>query len=55
MHYTTLVAALLALAGGFVVLRWMPGKPKQAGPASDGDYEAELAILEKEVKLSREA
>ena len=28
MHYTTLVAALLALAGGFVVLRWMPGKPK---------------------------
>ena len=28
MHFTTLIAALLALAGGFVVLRWMPGKPK---------------------------
>ncbi len=36
MHYTTLVAALLALAGGFVVLRWMPGKPKaQAVPAGE--------------------
>ena len=30
MHYTTLIAALLALAGGFVVLRWMPGKPRPA-------------------------
>jgi EmrB/QacA subfamily drug resistance transporter len=28
MHYTTLVAAALALLGGLVVLRWMPGKPK---------------------------
>ena len=28
MHYTTLVAAVLALLGGLVVLRWMPGKPK---------------------------
>ena len=28
MHITTLVAALLALAGGFVVLRWMPGRPR---------------------------
>ncbi len=28
MHYTTLVAAALALLGGIVVLRWMPGKPK---------------------------
>ena len=36
MHYTTLVAALLALAGGFVVLRWMPGKPKAtAVPAGE--------------------
>ena len=30
MHFTTLIAALLALAGGFVVLRWMPGKPRKA-------------------------
>jgi predicted MFS family arabinose efflux permease len=28
MHYTTLVAAVLALLGGLVVLRWMPGKPQ---------------------------
>src|ERR1700722_10751352 len=26
MHITTLIAAALGLAGGFVVLRWMPGK-----------------------------
>ena len=28
MHIATLIAAVLALAGGFVVLRWMPGKPQ---------------------------
>jgi EmrB/QacA subfamily drug resistance transporter len=28
MHVTTLIAAALALLGGLVVLRWMPGKPK---------------------------
>jgi EmrB/QacA subfamily drug resistance transporter len=28
MHITTLVAAGLALAGAFVVLRWMPGRPQ---------------------------
>ena len=58
MHVTTLIAALLALAGGFVVLRWMPGKPRKAAQASDvraGDtaYEAELAILAEEVALNR--
>jgi len=52
MHITTLIAALLALAGGFVVLRWMPGKPRPAAEpaqAADRAYEdeAELAILEK--------
>jgi hypothetical protein len=37
------------LAGGFVVLRWMPGKPKPApeiSTASEGSYESELAIME---------
>jgi EmrB/QacA subfamily drug resistance transporter len=58
MHVTTLIAALLALAGGFVVLRWMPGKPQKAAqasdaPASDTAYEAELAILAEEVALNR--
>ena len=58
MHITTLIAALLALAGGFVVVRWMPGKPQKAAPAmdapaSDTAYEAELAILAEEVALNR--
>jgi EmrB/QacA subfamily drug resistance transporter len=58
MHVTTLIAALLALAGGFVVLRWMPGKPQKAAQASDARasdtaYEAELAILAEEVALNR--
>jgi len=58
MHITTLVAALVALAGGFVVLRWMPGKPRVAAQASDETasdtaYEAELAILAEEVALNR--
>ena len=30
MHYTTLVAAVMALLGGLVVMRWMPGKPAAA-------------------------
>ena len=28
MRITTLIAAALALVGGFVVLRWMPGRPQ---------------------------
>ena len=68
---TTLVAALLVLAGGFVVLRWMPGRPQPvtapaAAPApaqasaalaqasEDRAYEAELAILEKDMLESSE-
>jgi EmrB/QacA subfamily drug resistance transporter len=49
MHITTLVAAVLVMAGGFVVLRWMPGKPKpvaEIATASEGSYESELAIME---------
>jgi EmrB/QacA subfamily drug resistance transporter len=52
MHITTLVAALLVLAGGFVVLRWMPGRPRpaaQAEPAGGRAYDAELAILENDM------
>ncbi|MGH3237004.1 MAG: MFS transporter [Streptosporangiaceae bacterium] len=56
MHITTLVAALLALAGGFVVLRWMPGKPKREQAAQSGDltYEAELAIMEADMVKNAE-
>jgi hypothetical protein len=54
MHITTLVAALLVLTGGFVVLRWMPGRPAPvtepvadlAQASDDRAYEAELAIME---------
>ena len=49
MHVTTLIAAVLALAGAFVVLRWMPGKAKPAAEiatAGEGSYESELAIME---------
>jgi hypothetical protein len=56
MHVATLIAAVLALAGGFVVLRWMPGKPRPAAEiaaeiatASEDSYESELAIMEENV------
>ena len=52
MHITTLVAAVLVLAGGFVVLRWMPGKPRptaEIATASEDSYESELAIMEENV------
>jgi len=52
MHVTTLIAAVLALAGGFVVLRWMPGKPRRVAEiavASEDSYESELAIMEASV------
>ncbi len=48
MHYTTLVAAALALAGGFVVLRWMPGLPRTAEPgavAAGSVDDIELALM----------
>jgi MFS family permease len=49
MHYTTLVAAAMALLGGLVVLRWMPGKPAAApAPASGVTLEDELVLLAEE-------
>jgi hypothetical protein len=57
MHITTLIAALLAMAGGFVVLRWMPGRPRPitepvaVAAGEDVSYEAELAILEEQHML----
>src|SRR6516164_2875192 len=57
MHITTLIAALLAMAGGFVVLRWMPGRPRPVtepvavAVGEDVSYEAELAILEEQHML----
>jgi MFS family permease len=50
MHITTVVAALLALTGGFVVLRWMPGRARPVEQtaveqASESGYETELSIM----------
>ena len=52
MHATTIVAALMAVAGALVVVRWMPGRPRPAASAArdeDRDYEAELAIMEEDM------
>ena len=52
MHITALVAAAVALFGGFVVLRWMPGRPQQVpeiAAASEGSYGAELGIMEQDM------
>jgi len=55
MHITTLVAAVLALAGGFVVLRWMPGRPRpEIAAPGEGSYEAELAIMEEDMLKTAE-
>jgi len=64
MHATTLVAALMALAGALVVVRWMPGRAGQAAPAAheaepiapaqERDYEAELAIMESDMLKAAE-
>jgi EmrB/QacA subfamily drug resistance transporter len=55
MRATTLVAAALALAGGFVVLRWMPGRPRpvRATPpaGASGAADAELGILDENMAL----
>ena len=52
MRITSLVAALVAMAGGFVVLRWMPGRPGPAAEiaaASEDTYAAELGIMEQDM------
>ncbi len=49
MHITALVAAIVALGGGFVVLRWMPGRPRPAAEIGDAGVDsvaAELGIME---------
>jgi EmrB/QacA subfamily drug resistance transporter len=51
MHATTLVAAALALLGGFVVLRWMPGRARAARPVRARTVDDELAILEEQTML----
>ncbi|HTX27804.1 MAG TPA: MFS transporter [Streptosporangiaceae bacterium] len=57
MHGTTLVAALMAAAGGLVVVRWMPGRPRPAATAErsqDRAYEDALAIMEADMLKTAE-
>ena len=38
MHITTIIAAIIALAGALVVLKWMPGlQAADAAPVEVGD------------------
>ena len=43
MHVTTVVGALIALAGALVVVKWMPGKPATPDAVVDGEELRELA------------
>ncbi|HEX6447926.1 MAG TPA: DHA2 family efflux MFS transporter permease subunit [Trebonia sp.] len=46
MRLTTIIAAAIAVAGGLVVLRWMPRKPR---PTMDELHEAEIITAEREL------
>jgi EmrB/QacA subfamily drug resistance transporter len=51
MRVTTIVGAIVSLGGAFVVLRWMPGKPKVN---MDEIVAAEIAAAERDLALQRE-
>ncbi|HSZ41704.1 MAG TPA: MFS transporter [Trebonia sp.] len=55
MRITTIVAAVIALLGGLVVLRWMPGKPRPTMDAMEAEIAAEIAAAEAEVAAGAEA
>jgi EmrB/QacA subfamily drug resistance transporter len=46
MHITTVIAAAISVAGGLMVLRWMPGKQR---PTMDEQVAAEVATAEREL------
>ena len=50
MHVATSVGAAIALLGAFVVLRWMPGKPKVS---MEDIVAAEVAAAERELEARR--
>jgi len=49
IHITTVVAALIAVAGAAVVLRWMPGRQRQAVAAEDVAVAQEVAEADREL------
>jgi EmrB/QacA subfamily drug resistance transporter len=51
MHVTTLVAAVLALAGGLAIMRWLPGRTR---PNIEEQVAAEVAAAERELSEQRE-
>ena len=51
MHITTLVAAGIAVAGGLVVMRWMPGRQR---PNIEELVAAEVSAAERELAANRE-
>ncbi len=53
MRITTIVGALVSLLGAFVVLRWMPGKPK-ANVDIEEIVAAEVAAAERELAARRQ-
>ncbi len=53
MRITTIVGAAVSLVGAFVVLRWMPGKPK-ANVDIDEIIAAEVARGERELAAARQ-
>jgi EmrB/QacA subfamily drug resistance transporter len=55
MRITTIVAAVIALLGGLVVLRWMPGKPRPTMDAIEAEIAAEIAAAEAEAAAGVEA
>ena len=46
MHVTTLVAAVIALAGALVVLRWMPGLARPAADTAEAAADSDTPALE---------
>jgi len=51
MRITTLIAAGIAVLGGLVVMRWMPGRPR---PTIEEQVAAEVAAAELELAANRE-
>jgi EmrB/QacA subfamily drug resistance transporter len=49
MHITTIVAAIIAVGGSLVVLRWMPGRSKLGETVVD---EAELALMREDAMIT---
>jgi DHA2 family multidrug resistance protein-like MFS transporter len=54
MRITTIVGAAVAVLGGLVVMRWMPGKQRPTIDEIDEQVAAEVAAAERELAIERE-